>query len=112
MSTYLRLEEPPDETKGSEMTDSPFKTYEVTTVKTVTVAVITKENIGQIAALIKGKVDYSGDAPTLIEPDRNGGKVWRLGMTIEMFGSSLVNQSGVLTNRDVTNVKEVPDDRH
>lgn len=112
MSTCLPLEESPDETRGNEMTDSPFKTYEVTTVKTVTVAVITKENIGQIAALIKGKIDYSDDTPTLVESIRNGGKVWRLGMTVGMFGSSLVNQSGVLTNRDVINVKEIPDGRH
>lgn len=94
------------------MADSPFKTYEVTTVRTVTVATITEENIGQIAALIKGKVDYSGEAPTLIESDRSNGMVWRLGMTVGMLGSNLVNNSGVLTNRDVTNVKEVHDDRH
>lgn len=93
------------------MTDSPFKTYEVTTVRTVTVATITEENIGQIAALIKGKVDYSGDSPTLIDPNRSIGMIWRLGMTVRLLGSSLVNESGVLTDRDVTNVKEVPDDR-
>ena len=92
------------------MTDSPFKTYEVTTVRTVTVATITEENIGQIAALVKGKVDYSGETPTLIEPDRRGGMVWKLGMTVGMLGSNLVNKSGVLTDLDVTNVKEVPDD--
>ena len=90
--------------------DGPFKTYEVTTIRTVTVATITEENIGQIAALIKGKVDYSGEAPTLIETDRSYGMVWRLGMTVGLAGSTLVNQSGVLTNRDVTAVKEVPDD--
>ncbi|UQN29466.1 hypothetical protein [Brachybacterium kimchii] len=87
------------------MTDSPFKTYEVTTVRTVTVATITKENIGQIAALIKGKVDYSDEGPTLIEPGR-GGMIWRLGMTVGLLGKSLTNQSGVLTGRDVTNVRE------
>lgn len=94
------------------MPDSPFRTYEVTTVRTVTVATITEENIGQIAALIKGKIDYSGKSPTLIEPDRSNGMIWRLGMTVGLLGSNLVNQSGILTDRDVTNVKEVSDDRH
>lgn len=90
------------------MNDSPFKTYEVTKVETKTVATITEQNIGHIATLIKGTVDYSGDKPVLIEPDRSNGMVWRVGMEVGLLGPrKLINMSGFTTGSNVVNVREI-----
>ncbi|WP_347042042.1 hypothetical protein [Brachybacterium nesterenkovii] len=88
--------------------DQPFKTYEVTTVKRLTVATITEENIGQIAKTIGGIVDYSGERPVLRESD--GRMRWTVGMDVSPFDGGLSNSSGFKTGQGVTSVREVPDE--
>jgi len=57
------------------VTTPPFVTYERTVRQTKKIALVTAENIGQIAQLVKGKVDYSSGDPELILP---GDRPWRV----------------------------------
>jgi len=70
-----------------------FKTYKRHETHVLEVATITEENISQIAALVKGSVDYSGDAPVLIDNDRK--MTWKIGWQVSyQEGVGLINQNG------------------
>ena len=77
----------------------PFVTYTRTVEQTKSVATVTVENIGTIAARIGGTVDYSGDEPVLLDPHHPRGP-WRVkvGWQVSMMNGGLMNQSGF--NRD------------
>jgi len=80
---------------------SPFKTYERTVRQTKNVATVTADNIGQIAAIIKGHVDYSGDEPVLVVPSQSRPWKVKVGWEVELYASdppSIANANGF--NRD------------
>lgn len=69
---------------------APFESYERMVRQTRHVAQVTEQNVGQIAALIGGQVDYSGDTPVLVVPSEH--KPWRVkvGWTLSWIGSGRV----------------------
>lgn len=71
----------------SELPPGLFTRYERTQVLIKHVATVTRENIGQIAELIKGSVDYRGQEPRLIS--ERTGKKWHIsiGDTIGFVGT-------------------------
>lgn len=80
------------------MSDDVFKTYKRTRVDTLSVATVTSENIGVIAAMIGGSVDYSGDEPVLIDPSKGRTFRIKIGWQISLIGDRIVNQNGFNTS--------------
>lgn len=80
---------------------APFMTYERTVRQTITVAKVTAETVGQIAAHVGGSVDYSKGDPVLVVPPNNlDGSPWRVkvGWEVSLSGTRLMNANGF--NRD------------
>lgn len=77
---------------------APFVTYTRWVQVTRDIAEVTEQNIGQIAAVIGGQVDYSEGEPVLIVPGEP--QPWRVkvGWTVSLNGGRLMNQNGF--NRD------------
>jgi len=88
-----------------------FTKYERTRREEIAVAVVTRENIGELAALVKGQVDYRGskragqesDEPVLVVASPSTGGEWRikLGWTVSHDGETLVNQNGFNNRPDI-----------
>ena len=76
----------------------PFMRYERTVRETRDVAEVTAENIGQIAALVGGQVDYSTGEPVLIVPGAPNPWRVKVGWHVSLNGDRLMNQNGF--NRD------------
>ncbi|HET6868933.1 MAG TPA: hypothetical protein VFH80_23680 [Solirubrobacteraceae bacterium] len=93
---------------------APFVTYERTVRQTKEVAEVTPENIGQIAALIGGSVDYAGGEPVLVVPHVGGSAPWRVevGCMVSLLGNRLLNENGFNRNGDWSRAQRYTPDQH
>lgn len=74
-----------------------FATYERTVLEVARVATVTAENVGQLAALVGGSVDYSEGEPVLVVKTKSSSSPWRipLGFQVKhLEGVGLVNMNG------------------
>jgi len=82
-----------------EAAPAPFVTYTRMVKETQVVAQVTPENVGALAALISGKVDYSADKPALVVIYH--GREWRVSMGewVSLTGGS--HQPQIMRSSDI-----------